>query len=100
MQITTNGGSWTNSAASQQIANGPAGTSKTNNKSENAAAEIQLERSEKAGDRDAQERYEGQPGSNPGSRVNNNETSELEQEDSLLQLPAMEEEPSQLDLRM
>jgi hypothetical protein len=100
MQITSNGGSWSNAGASQQVSSSIANSGKTNGKSSIATAEYQLEHSEKAGDRDAQERYEGQSASGNSASSSENTEGSSEQQNLLIHLPAIEEEPSQLDMKM
>jgi hypothetical protein len=98
MQIQPNSGSWTNSAASQQISTSQSAGTKADRKTASNFADLRLEQSEKSGDRDAQERYQG-PQSDGSQKSADNDLSSAEQTESILHLPAFEDtEPSQLDL--
>ena len=97
MQIMPSGGAWTNPAALSQQA---LGDTKQSNASKNinaAEAVTPLEQSEKGGDRDAQERYQG-PQQHSRSPAENGPATESTTE-SMLILPANDNlEPGTLDL--
>jgi hypothetical protein len=98
MQIMPSSGGWSNAAAAvqQSVSEGksPASTSTASN----AGAGVErLDASGKTTDRDANERYDG-PDQRPPHQQESR-SSDLESNDSMLLLPAIDEQPqSKLDL--
>ena len=96
MQIMPTGGSWVNPAAlNQQAIQESKHNGSTGNKSTLTDAVDKLQHSEKTGDRDANERYDGPQEQHSSS----NSMPTPEQDPSMLSLPALDDLPvSTLDL--
>jgi hypothetical protein len=92
MQIMPTGGSWINPAAlNQQALNESKHTGPTANKSPSPDAVDKLEHSEKSGDRDANERYDGPQNQQHHS---SGQQSTPDQAASMLSLPAIDDLPT------
>ena len=100
MQIMPSGGGWTNAAAAAQQNHNDLKNASPPHRASSVENAIQVDRSEKSGDRDAHERYDGQQGDGksnalpePGSERGEDRGNDL------LSLPASEDAaPSALDL--
>jgi hypothetical protein len=99
MQIMPSGG-WTNAAASAQQGHADLKNNSPLQRASPADNAIKVDRSEKSGDRDANERYDGpQAESNQEPKRPNPDESKIENAGDLLSLPATEDTaPSTLDL--
>ncbi len=100
MQIMPSGGGWTNAAAAAQQSHNDLKNASPLQRASSVENAIQVDRSEKSGDRDANERYDGPQGDGK-SNVSPDPGSERgeEQANDLLSLPAIEDAaPSALDL--
>ena len=97
MQITPTGNNWTNPAAiSQQTLNDAKHAGATSHRTTNPDAVDKLEQTEKTGDRDANERYDG-PMPSANAQVTKDDVNMSE--NALLSLPAIDDLPeSTLDI--
>ena len=92
MQIMPTGGSWINPAAlSQQAINESKHSGPSTNKSPSPDAVDKLEHSEKTGDRDANERYDGPLQDTPKKAPTE---SEANNDSPMLSLPAIDDHPA------
>jgi len=100
MQIMPSGGGWTNAAASAQQGQNDLKNSSPLHRANAADNAIKIDQSEKASDRDANERYDGPQAENDqGAKRPNPIESKNENAGDLLSLPATEDTaPSTLDL--
>jgi hypothetical protein len=100
MQIMPSGGGWTNAAASVQQGHHDLKNSSSVHRANAAGSAIKVDRPEKSGDRDANERYDGPQADNKQEpKPPNPDESQTENASDLLSLPATEESPSyRLDL--
>ena len=100
MQIMPSGGGWTNAAAAAQQGHNDLKNASSLHRASSVENSIQVDRSEKSGDRDANERYDGPQGDRKSNAVSDPESEPGEQqENDLLSLPAIEDAaPSALDL--
>jgi hypothetical protein len=97
MQIMPSQGGWTNAAAGTQLTSSEIKSAKALGQNSSVNTDLRLEQSAKAGDRDANERYDGNLDRNADQNEGDPGTS-LESSD-LLSLPALEiAPPSTLDL--
>lgn len=97
MQIMPSSGGWTNAASASQQSHNDLKANSSPNRAGSVKNAIRVDQSEKSGDRDANERYEGPQGetkSKAATEISSNDNSS-----DLLSLPAIEDTPpSTLDL--
>jgi len=100
MQIMPSGGGWTNAAAAAQQGHNDLKNGSPLQRASVTDNAIKVDRSEKSGDRDANERYDGPQAENEqGEKRSNPDESKNEHAGDLLSLPATEDTaPSTLDL--
>ena len=100
MQIMPSGGGWTNAAASAQQRQNDLKNSSPLHRANAADSAIKVDRPDKSGDRDANERYDGSQAENNQERKQlRPDESKIEIAGDLLSLPATEDNaPSTLDL--
>lgn len=101
MQIMPSGGGWTHAAAAAQQSHQENKNTSPARSTSAPDSSIHVDRLEKSGDRDADERYDGPQGDTDRNEANQKDSNQESNRaiSSLMSLPATEEEPSStLDL--